>query len=252
MTVSALIIARNEEKKIFQCLKALKFADEIILVLDRSEDNTYDISKKITNKIYRGNWELEGDRRNYGIEKCSFDWVLEVDADEIINKNLAKEILDITENSKFDFHYIPLINYIDKKKCKHGWMACLAPDGKFCLFKKNNKKWMNKRVHPEYALIGKRGEQLYHQIDHMMADNISDLIKRFNRNTSLHAQDLLTSNKRYSKYFSKRKIFSRFLKSYFLRKGFKNGSIGIILAILCALYPFISAIKAREKEKQKL
>ena len=52
MTVSALIIARNEEKKIFQCLKALKFANEIILVLDRSEDNTYDISKKITNKIY--------------------------------------------------------------------------------------------------------------------------------------------------------------------------------------------------------
>lgn len=252
MTVSALVIARNEEKKIFQCLNSLKFANEIILVLDRSSDKTYEISKKITKKIYRGNWELEGDRRNFGIDKCNLNWILEVDADEIINENLAKEILNITKNSKSDFHYITLINYVKKRRYKYGWMACMAPDGKFCLFKKNNKRWMNNRVHPEYALHGKKGEQLYHSIEHMMADNISDLVKRFNRNTSLHAKDLVSTKKKYSKYFSKRKIFSRFCKSYLLRKGFKNGSFGIILAILCSIYQFVSAVKAREIEKQKL
>ena len=93
MNISALIIARNEEKIIENTLKSLSFVDEIVVILDRSFDKTKTICKKYTNKIFSGSWTCEGQRRNYGIKKCSSEWILEIDADEIISKNLKKEIL---------------------------------------------------------------------------------------------------------------------------------------------------------------
>tara|TARA_A100001011_G_C14286029_1_gene833773 strand:+ start:544 stop:1299 length:756 start_codon:yes stop_codon:yes gene_type:complete len=249
MGISALIIAKNEENKIRKCLESLTFADEIVIVLDRTSDNTEEIVKKFTKKIYRGNWEFEGDRRNFGINKCKNNWILEVDADEIIPLKLAKEIKKNVNADTYDFFYIKLLNYINNIPVKYGWMACMAPDGKFCLFRKNNKFWKNQRVHPDYILEGKKGDQLKNSIEHKMSENISDLILRFNRNTSLFAEDLLSQKRNISKYFSIRKIFSRFFKCYFSRKGFREKEIGLIISILSSLYPIVSAIKSKFLEE---
>ena len=245
MQISALVVARNEEKNIQNCLDSLNFVNEIIVVLDRSTDNTDKISRKYTRKIFNGRWSFEGDRRNYGIKKCNSEWILEVDADEVINKELAEEIKLKINQDLYDYFYINLINYIYGKKIIGGWMACLAPDGKFCLFKKNCKKWFNKKVHPDYYLKGKKGKELKNVINHMMSKNISQLIERFNRNTSLNAEDLLEKNTNLTKSTSVRKIFSRFFKSYFSRRGFANGGVGILIAILCSIYPYVSALKAK-------
>lgn len=245
MQISALVIARNEEKKIQNCLESLNFVNEIIVVLDRSSDNTDKISRKYTQKIFTGRWDFEGDRRNFGIKKCNSEWILEVDADEIINKELAEEIKLKIKQDLCDYFYINLINYIYGKKIIGGWMGCLAPDGKFCLFKKKNKKWINKKVHPDYQISGKKGEALENKIDHMMSKDLSELISRFNRNTSLHAEDLVDQRADLKRILSVRKIFSRFFKCYLIRKGFKNGGIGIFVAILCAIYPYVSGMKAK-------
>ena len=245
MQISALVVARNEEKNIQNCLDSLNFVNEIIVVLDRSTDNTDKISRKYTRKIFNGRWIFEGDRRNYGIKKCNSEWILEVDADEVINKELAEEIKLKINQDLYDYFYINLINYIYGKKIIGGWMGCLAPDGKFCLFKKNKKRWINKKVHPDYQIIGKKGDVLNNKIDHMMSKDLSELISRFNRNTSLHAEDLVDQRADLKKNFSIRKIFSRFFKCYLIRKGFKNGGIGILVAILCAIYPYVSGMKAK-------
>ena len=79
----------------------------------------------------------------------------------------------------------------------------------------------------------------------MMSKNISQLIERFNRNTSLNAEDLVEKNTNLTKSTSVRKIFSRFFKSYFSRRGFANGGVGILIAILCSIYPYVSALKAK-------
>ena len=92
MKISALIIARNEENVIENTLKSVSFADEIVIILDRSVDKTKSICRKYTNKIFSGFWTCEGQRRNYGIKKCTSEWILEIDADEIVSKNLKKEI----------------------------------------------------------------------------------------------------------------------------------------------------------------
>ena len=243
MKISALIIARNEEKKIELCLRCLKFADEIVVILDRSTDGTEKICKSYTSKIHKGDWEFEGDRRNFGIKKCSNKWILEIDADELISKQLASEIKKKIKELSFDYYYINLVNYINKKPIKFGWMSCLAPDGKFALFKKNSKVWENQRVHPNYSLQGLKGVEFKNFIDHYMSENISDLILRFNRNTSLKAKDYITENRNLDDLFSFRKVLSRFLKSYINKKGFKNGFLGIIIGILNSVFPLVTAIK---------
>ena len=105
MTISALIVARNEEKKIEKCLSSLNFVDEIVVILDRSTDKTLKICKTFSNKIFTGKWTCEGERRNFGIKKCSSEWIFEIDADEIISRDLAREV-----KKKLD--YINLIIFI--------------------------------------------------------------------------------------------------------------------------------------------
>ena len=244
MTISALIVARNEEKRIEECLSSLTFVDEIVVILDRSTDQTFKICKKFSNKIFSGKWTCEGKRRNFGIEKCSSEWIFEVDADEIITNSLALEVKKKIKLNKYDYFYIPLMNHVYSTPVKYGWMACLAPDGKFCLFKKKNKFWHEGLVHPSYSIKGEKGPFLENYINHFMSKDISELLVRFNRNSSLHALEL--KNKNLKKYFSFRKVFSRFLKSYFLRKGYKEGKLGLLICILNALYPMVSAIKSRE------
>ena len=245
MKISALIVARNEEKKIENTLKSLNFADEIIVILDRTTDKTESICRKYTKKIFKGSWQSEGERRNFGIKNCNFTWILEIDADEIINQDLSVEISNAIKNDSSDYYYIRLVNYIGNKAIKFGWMACMAPDGKFCLFKKKNKYWLDGRVHPSYKIHGRKGRGLENYIIHNMSDNISDLLKRFNRNTSFNAIDLVEQNYKLEKLFSIRKAVSRFLKCYIARKGFLSGKEGLTTSLLSAIYPFVSAMKAR-------
>ena len=247
MKLSVLIIARNEEKKIKKCLESLIFADEIIIVLDRCSDNTKKIVKKYTRKVFSGEWLSEGQRRNFGIEKCNHDWILEIDADEVVSEKLSVEIKKNISKEEFDYFYVPIINFVGKREIKFGWMACMAPDGKFSLFKKTSKLWLDGYVHPSYSMNGKKGKPLKEPILHYMSDNISDLITRFNRNTSLNSKDLKNSKTNYEKLFSVRKIFSRFFKSYISRRGYKSGKIGLLVSILCGIYPLVSSIKATSK-----
>ena len=245
MKISVLIVARNEEKKIESTLKSLNFADEIIVILDRTTDKTESICRKYTKKIFKGSWHSEGERRNFGIKNCNFTWILEIDADEIINQDLSEEICNAIKSESSDYYYIRLVNYIGKKAIKFGWMACMAPDGKFCLFKKKNKYWLDGRVHPSYKIHGKKGKGLENYIIHNMSDNISDLLKRFNRNTSFNAIDLVEQNYQLEKLFSFRKVVSRFLKCFIVRKGFLSGKEGLTISLLSAIYPFVSAMKAK-------
>ena len=244
MNISALIIARNEERNIEDTLKSLSFVDEIVVILDRSIDATQKICKKYTTKIFCGSWVCEGQRRNYGIRRCSSEWVLEVDADEIISRSLKREILIKKNNKNFDYFYIKLLNFVGSRPIKFGWMACMAPDGKFCFFKKKSKKWNKGLVHPGYSMNGKKGPELENYIVHRMSNNISDLVSRFNRNTSLYSLEL--RNQKHLKKISLRKVISRFIKSFFSRKGYKSGKIGFLIAILNSIYPLVALIKSRE------
>ncbi len=84
-TLSALVVAHNEEAQLADCLECLGFADEIVVVLEKCTDGSAAVARRYTNTVIEGVWSIEGERRNLGIETCSGDWVLEVDADVCVS-----------------------------------------------------------------------------------------------------------------------------------------------------------------------
>ncbi len=244
--LSAIVVAHNEEARLEACLSRLGFADEIVVVLDRCTDASKSIAEKHGALTLEGAWPIEGDRRHAGIEACAGPWVLEVDADEWIGPELAAEIRTAVRNDLFDFHFTPIHNHVGERWVRYGWMAALAPDLRGSLFRKGHKTWGRERVHPGVSFTGRRGPDFRNGIHHNFVSDISGLIGRFNRNTSLRAEDLAARGERLKTRSLARKSLSRFWKCYVARKGIREGGVGMVISILSALYPLVSQLKAQE------
>ncbi|MGY8999464.1 MAG: glycosyltransferase family 2 protein [Rhodospirillales bacterium] len=247
--LSAVISIHNEEDKLATCLERLGFADEIIVVLDRCTDRSRAIAEEFTDQIIEGAWIIEGDRRNAAIEACHYDWIFEIDADEHVTEELALEIRSVIASTTFDWHEIPVDNYIGALLVRHGWGASYGKAAYPGLFKKGVKIWGRQRVHPSLAWDGKKGPMLESRVNHYVDRNISDMIKRLDSYSTARAKDLVESGDIGSMSNNVRRFFSRFIKCYFSRKGYKEGGYGLLIALFAGLYPLISFIKAEVELK---
>jgi glycosyltransferase involved in cell wall biosynthesis len=243
--LSALVVARNEEGKLAECLACLGFADEIVVVLDRCTDASRDIARRYTDRIIEGAWEREGPRRNAGIAACRGDWVLEVDADEWVDAPLAAEIRAVAANSAADWHLIPVDNYVGDHLVRYGWGASFGRSAHAGLFRRGAKHWGEARVHPAVTLTGVEGKRLGARLVHHVDRDISDMLRRLDRYTSARAQDLRDSGDIGSFAHNVRRIFSRFWKCYVGRRGYREGGWGFLIALCAGLHPILSYLKAR-------
>tara|TARA_B100000989_G_scaffold248028_1_gene195417 strand:+ start:1805 stop:2560 length:756 start_codon:yes stop_codon:yes gene_type:complete len=244
--LSVLLVVSNEEKQISKCLKTIKFADEIVVVLDKCTDNSERIARQFTNRIFKGSWNIEGERRNFGISKCSNEWIFEIDADERVSMALQKEIKFIINNTDKDFFLVDVNNYVGNKLVKYGWGAYFGKSSYPGLFKKNFKIWGNERVHPQLKFITKKRGKLKNCITHYYCKSLSDMILKLDKYSSARALDLKENSINESFFKNFKRIFSRFWKCYILRKGYKEKEIGLFIAIMASLYPIISFIKSKD------
>ena len=242
-TLSVLIVIKNEQKQIEECLKSVNFAHEIIVILDKCTDNSEKIVRKYTKKIFKGDWELEGERRNFGLSKCSKSWILEIDADERVTDALEHEIKQVIKFSKNDWHKIKVNNYLGNNIVNNGWGAYFGKSAYSGLFRKNKKIWIEQRVHPEIKLFGREGKTLKNKIDHFYCKNIHDLFVKLDSYSTARALDLSNTKNRETLIKNIKRIFSRFWKCFFLRKGYKEKEVGFTIAIVAAIYPLISYLK---------
>lgn len=246
--LSALVVAHNEEAQIADCLAALTFADEIVVVLDRCTDRTQEIAEGFGARTLSGAWPLEGPRRNTGIAACQGDWVLEVDADERVGEALAAEIRGVIAEAPFGYFLIPFDNYVGTRLVRHGWGAAWGVSAAVRLFAKDAqgaaKKWGDQRVHPALELNGVRG-RLDARMLHYVDRDISDMLQRLDRYTTAHAADLRASGDIGTFGHNVRRIFSRFWKCYVARRGYREGPYGFLIALMAGLYPILSYLKAR-------
>ncbi len=249
--ISALVVAHNEEKKLESCLKKLKYADELVVILDRTTDKSKNIAKKYKAKIYSGAWKIEADRRNFGIKKCIGDWILEIDADEHVSKGLFLEIRKQIKNAEPGYFLIPFDNYIGKKKVRYGWGASWGVSAAPRLSYKGCKSWKpGQLIHPSIMLKGKKS-WLKTRIAHYVDDDINDMLKRLIRYTDLKAIDLKNSEKNLPPFWiTIRRGMTRFYKCFISRKGYKEGKWGFLIATMASLYIIISYIKAAELKKK--
>ena len=243
--LSALVVARNEEAQLRDCLARLAFADEIVVVLDRCEDRSAEIAREFTDRVLEGAWEREGERRNAGIAACRGEWILEIDADERVGPDLAVEIQTTIAGSPAAWHLIPVDNYVGERLVRWGWGASFGRSAYAGLFRNGAKRWGVQRVHPAIALSGAQGRVLEARLTHHVDRNISDMLRRLDRYTSLRAQDLRESGDIGSFARNLRRVFSRFWKCYVGRRGYREGAWGFLIALCAALYPILSYLKAR-------
>lgn len=249
--ISALVIARNEEKRLQTCLEHLAWADECIVVLDRTTDRSKDIAISHGAYVYEEAWEKEGERRNFGISKCKGPWILEIDADEWVSEALAQEIQEIIKSSTFDWYEVPVDNYIGSRLVRYGWGGSFGTTAVPRLFKKDIKTWGAQHVHPSVTFAGKKGKRLKNGLIHHLDKDLSDTLKRFDSYTTARAKDLASQNKHERVSTNIRRFFMRFYKCFFRRKGYKEGALGFVIALLTGLYPLVSALKALEIAKKK-
>ena len=242
--LSALVVAHNEEAQLADCLDTLRFADEIVVVLDKCTDRSREIAARYTDRFVEGSWPIEGERRNAGIAACRGEWTVEIDADERVPEALATEIRAIAASAADGYFLIPFDNYIGARRVRYGWGASWGVSAAPRLFRKGCKQWGSQRIHPSLRLKGPEG-RLQNRMIHYVDRDISDMIRRLDRYTTAKAADLRASGDIGSFGANVRRMFSRFYKCYIGRKGYKEGPYGFLIALFAGLYPILSYLKAR-------
>jgi glycosyltransferase involved in cell wall biosynthesis len=240
--LSIIVITLNEELNIGECLESVKWADEIILVDSNSKDNTVEIAKSYTDKIYLTEDKSYASKRNLAIEKASGEWIMWLDADERITDNLKNEISEIINSpqTEFDAYLINRKSFFINKFINHaGWY----PDYGLRLFKKSTGiKFNDARVHEKILFKGKRG-RLNSEILHYTDLTFEHYVSKLNSYTTSSALDLHDSGKKSSYIDIIFRPFFTFIKMYFLKLGVFDGYTGLILCTLSSFHVFVKYSK---------
>ncbi len=246
-TLSVVVSAYNEQKALGRCLASVSFADEIIVVDNESQDKTIEVAKKYTKKVYsQKNILMLNTNKNYGFGKATGDWILNLDADEEIPKELAKEIGEIMRsNPKENGFWIKRKNIIFGKWITHGlWW----PDKQIRLFRRGKGKFPCIHIHEYIAIDGQVGE-LVEPYTHYNYESVSQYLRTIDRTSTSEALSLKDMNHEFVWYDAIRFPLSDFLKIYFAQSGYKDGLHGLALALFQAFYSFTAFAKYWEMQK---
>ncbi|MCM8776317.1 MAG: glycosyltransferase family 2 protein [Candidatus Omnitrophica bacterium] len=249
--VSVVVIAKNEEKRLASCLDTVApWAGEIIVVDDMSRDRTVEVAMRYTRQVFQRKMDCEGSQRNFAYGLANQRWILSLDADEHVTPELAEEIRRVTTQSvsPYTCYAIPIKTFIGSE-----WIrgAGYYPAQKTRLFQKGRFRYEEAGVHPRAIYEGSCG-YLKGDIMHYSCQNLEQWIEKFNRETTLEAQKWFQDGRRVGFWNILRKTADRFLKNYFLKKGWRTGFMGFFMSVFHGLYQLISYAKYREmKSTQK-
>lgn len=240
--LSTVILTSNEEDNISRCLKSVIWCRDIILI-DNSTDKTVEIARKIVPKnnltIYRDN--EQGDfsyLRNLGLQKAKCDWVMFLDADEEITKNLSREIIQQTQKNNCQGYFIRRQDYFLGKFLKHG------ETGKLKLLKlgRKNAGFWKRAVHEVWDIPGETGELKYPLL-HFPHPTVSEFIFRVNRWTNLNAEAFHRQGKKAGFMTIIIYPIGKFISNYFIKLGFLDGMQGFFFAVIMSFHSFLTRAK---------
>lgn len=235
-TISAIILAKNEEDNIEDCIKSVSWCNEVIVIDDKSTDKTEAKAKKLKTKVI--SHPLENDfskQRNFAIEQAKSDWILFIDADERVPKELAQEIKKILENPKdITGFYVKRHDYMWGKFLKYGETGDLYL---LRLAKRNSGKWIGK-VHESWNAVGKVGE-LRFPLLHFPHATVGEFLFEINFYSTLRAQELKAKKVKTTWWQIVVYPKAKFIQNYVLRFGFLDGTQGLILAIMMSMHSFL-------------
>lgn len=247
MKLAGVVITRNEERNIERCLKSLGFCDEIIVVDAESSDRTRELAAKFSSKVISRPWKGYSDQKNYAISLTDADWILSLDADEEVTPELQSEIAEhVQSNGVYAAYSVPRKTMHSGRWIRYGgWY----PNRLVRLFQRTRGSWVGDDVHEYWKSDGKVGE-LKNDLVHYSFHSITDQVQRNNRYSSLGAQALQKSGVRFSLFKLLFKPWSKFVETYFLKRGFLDGYPGFMISVSAAYSVFLKWAKLWELERQ--
>ena len=239
--VSVFIITHNEQNNIENCLRSVKWADEIVVVDSESLDRTVEICRKYTDKIFVKKFTNFSDMKNFALSRTTGDWLLSIDADEEVSHELSKKIDEIISNDSESLGF-----YIKRKSRIFGrWFRFCGTqdDYQMRLFKKGAAKFFQP-VHEKVKITGRTG-RIHEPLLHDTYEDIPDYMARFRTYTTMEAEFLAGSAKKPSWPVLLVKPCGRFLKLYLGKQGFRDGKEGFLFSVLSGFYDFTKYRKLR-------
>ncbi|MBI4352885.1 MAG: glycosyltransferase family 2 protein [Candidatus Omnitrophica bacterium] len=245
--LSVVVITKNEEARIAECLESVRWAAEIVVVDDVSTDKTVETAGRYTDRVFQRAMDVEGKHRNYAYSLASNEWVLSLDADERVTPELRDEIAELFQKGPACNGYaIPRKNFVGRTWARHGGMY---PSAQLRLFRKDKFRYDElAEVHPQAYMPDPRGA-LKNDILHYTYRDFTDAIAKLDRQTDLEARKWFREGRKAGTLGILRKMIDRFWRAYFSKKGYKDGVIGLFLAVNSAMYQFLSFVKYWELKR---
>lgn len=247
--ISAVIIARNEEGNIAGCLETLLWCEEIVLVDMESEDRTVEIARRFTDRIFSHPRVPAFDiAKKYAVEQATGDWILLIDADEMVTPALAETLRSWSREKRVDVLEIPFRHYIMGACVEYtGWGFTPLPR-----FFRKGAIVFSGVIHDYMHLAD--GAQVIRLdsiqencIEHFAYRDSSHFVEKLNRYTTIEAMHLYDGRVRYSLFRLLASACREFVRRYFLGKGYKEGVRGFSLSVMMAFYRALTFIKLWEK-----
>jgi len=240
-TITAVVLTKNEEKNIADCLSSLSWCDQIIVIDDESTDKTVEIAKKYKAQVYSHPMKHGfAEQRNFALSVVDGEWVFFLDADERVPLPLHFEILGNITNSMQNFtaYRLRRVDYLWGKKLRFGETR----KAQFIrLAKKTSGKWVG-NVHETWRCGGPVGI-LQSAIEHYPHQSIREFLAEVNHYTTLRAHELFEKKVTVTKAKLITYPFGKFLMNYLVKQGFRDGIPGIILALMMSFHSFLVRAK---------
>lgn len=226
--VSVLILARNEENNIKDCIESCNFADEVIVIDDNSTDKTKEIAEqlgaRVINRSMNGDW---GGQQTFAILQAKYEWIFFIDADERCTPELGKEIRETVEKNEHYAYWIKRKNKFHHNKATHG---TLRPDY-VCRLMPAKGSYVEGFVHPA-IITPYENKKLKECMYHHTYETWEQHINKINKYTTLAAEKYKEEGKNINFFLDVvlRPLWA-FFKVYIINLGFLDGKIGWAFAV---------------------
>jgi glycosyltransferase involved in cell wall biosynthesis len=247
--ISVTILTKNSQKYIREVLMSLKDFHEVMIYDTGSTDETLDIVKQFPNvTIYKRPFIGFGPTHNEASKMAKHDWILSIDSDEVVTKELANEILNLQLDDKTVYAF-PRHNYFNKKFIKWcGWY----PDRQIRIYNRKVTRFTDAKVHEAIISDTLKKVDLKHPLIHYSYDSVSDFLAKMQSYSSLFAEQYQGKKKSSPLKAIGHGLFA-FFKSYFIKRGFLGGYEGFFISVYnanTAFYKYLKLYELNSKRKQ--
>jgi glycosyltransferase involved in cell wall biosynthesis len=242
-TIGIAVIAKNERDRIGRLLESAAFADTVVVVDSGSTDGTQAFCRKSGARVIEREWSGYAAQKQAALEAADADWILNLDADEAISDDLAREIADAVSRAddNVDGFSMPRLSRYLGRWIRHGgWY----PDRKVRLVRRGKARWSGDALHEKMQVEGRVGH-LKEPIRHHVYRNISDQIATIDRFSGVFAEDRGPAGGGYV-LLGALHAAGKFVECYFWNLGLLDGLPGLVIAMNSAWYIFLKHAKAWE------